>query len=215
MTFISIHSVVIYVVFFGACMRCTRLCSLKLGVTQPRGGRCGAAANWSPRNQRPLRRRSAFILWQGVPLFQGTDSGPRAYLRGGFEPTGGAKTCILCKHSMADDRGISLARAVLTQHAHAVSLPLVKPTAVPIFSADWCVAPMHGGFVVPHVRGAPCWRRLCKKYPPAAVPRRRGSVRGGFGAHAAVCPLCAWKPASQLHDLWARSPMSMTELFVR
>jgi hypothetical protein len=29
--FISIHSVIIYVVFFGACMRCTRLCSLKHG----------------------------------------------------------------------------------------------------------------------------------------------------------------------------------------
>jgi hypothetical protein len=28
-TFISIHSVIIYVVFFGACMRCTRLCPLK------------------------------------------------------------------------------------------------------------------------------------------------------------------------------------------
>jgi hypothetical protein len=32
MTFISIHSVIIYVVFFGACMRCTRLCSLNPGV---------------------------------------------------------------------------------------------------------------------------------------------------------------------------------------
>jgi hypothetical protein len=32
LTFISIHSVIIYVVFFGACMRCTRLCSLKPGV---------------------------------------------------------------------------------------------------------------------------------------------------------------------------------------
>jgi hypothetical protein len=28
-TFISIHSVIIYVVFFGTCMRCTRLCPLK------------------------------------------------------------------------------------------------------------------------------------------------------------------------------------------
>jgi hypothetical protein len=35
MTFISIHSVIIYVVFFGACMRCTRLCPLKPGVTGP------------------------------------------------------------------------------------------------------------------------------------------------------------------------------------
>jgi hypothetical protein len=32
--FISIHSVIIYVVFFGACMRCTRLCPLNLGVTE-------------------------------------------------------------------------------------------------------------------------------------------------------------------------------------
>jgi hypothetical protein len=30
-TFIAIHSVIIYVVFFGACMRCTRLCPLKSG----------------------------------------------------------------------------------------------------------------------------------------------------------------------------------------
>jgi hypothetical protein len=33
-TFISIHSVIIYVVFFGACMRCIRLCSLNPGVTE-------------------------------------------------------------------------------------------------------------------------------------------------------------------------------------
>jgi hypothetical protein len=32
-TFISIHSVIIYVVFFGACMRCTRLSPLNPGVT--------------------------------------------------------------------------------------------------------------------------------------------------------------------------------------
>jgi hypothetical protein len=30
-TFISIHFVIIYVVFFGACMRCTWLCPLKTG----------------------------------------------------------------------------------------------------------------------------------------------------------------------------------------
>jgi hypothetical protein len=29
-----------------------------------------------------------------VPLFQGTDSGPRAHLRGGYEPAGGAKTWL-------------------------------------------------------------------------------------------------------------------------
>jgi hypothetical protein len=39
MTFISIHSVIIYVVFFGACMRCTRLCPLKPGVTHAVLGR--------------------------------------------------------------------------------------------------------------------------------------------------------------------------------
>jgi hypothetical protein len=33
-TFISIHSVIIYVVFFDACMRCTRLCPLNPGVTE-------------------------------------------------------------------------------------------------------------------------------------------------------------------------------------
>jgi hypothetical protein len=33
-TFISIHSCIIYVVFFGACMRCTRLCPLKPEVWQ-------------------------------------------------------------------------------------------------------------------------------------------------------------------------------------
>jgi hypothetical protein len=33
-TFISIHYVIICVVFFGACMRCTRLCPLKPGVLQ-------------------------------------------------------------------------------------------------------------------------------------------------------------------------------------
>jgi hypothetical protein len=33
-TFISIHSFIIYVVFFGACMRCTRLYPLNPGVTE-------------------------------------------------------------------------------------------------------------------------------------------------------------------------------------
>jgi hypothetical protein len=34
MTFISMHSVIICVVFFGAYMRCTRLCPLNSGVTE-------------------------------------------------------------------------------------------------------------------------------------------------------------------------------------
>jgi hypothetical protein len=33
-TFISIHCIIICVVFFGAYMRCTRLCPLNLGVTE-------------------------------------------------------------------------------------------------------------------------------------------------------------------------------------
>jgi hypothetical protein len=39
-TFISIHSVIIYVVFFGACMRCTRFCPLKPGVTEVVSEKC-------------------------------------------------------------------------------------------------------------------------------------------------------------------------------
>jgi hypothetical protein len=41
-TFISIYSVIIYVVFFGACMRCTRLCFFKFGcdkILSPLDGR--------------------------------------------------------------------------------------------------------------------------------------------------------------------------------
>jgi hypothetical protein len=34
MTFISMHSIIICVVFSGACMRCTQLCLLNLGVTK-------------------------------------------------------------------------------------------------------------------------------------------------------------------------------------
>jgi hypothetical protein len=62
---------------------------------------------------------------------------------------------------MTGDRGIFLARVVLTRRAHAVSLLLATPTVVPAFAADWRVAPTHGGLVVPRVRGAPCWPRLC------------------------------------------------------
>jgi hypothetical protein len=34
MTFISVHYVIIYVVYFGACMRCTRFCLLNPGATE-------------------------------------------------------------------------------------------------------------------------------------------------------------------------------------
>jgi hypothetical protein len=37
---------------------------------------------------------------KGVPLSQGTDSGPWAHLRGGCEHVGVAKTCILLSHSV-------------------------------------------------------------------------------------------------------------------
>jgi hypothetical protein len=63
---------------------------------------------------------------------------------------------------MTGDRGIFLARAVLTQRAHAVNLLLVIPTIVHVFAADWCVAPTHGGLVVPRVLGAPCWPAYVK-----------------------------------------------------
>jgi hypothetical protein len=43
-TFISIDSVIIYVVLFGACMRCTRLCPLKPGVEF--GGRIKLVKHW-------------------------------------------------------------------------------------------------------------------------------------------------------------------------
>jgi hypothetical protein len=62
---------------------------------------------------------------------------------------------------MTENQGIFLARDVLTQRAYAVSLLLVTPTVMPIFAADWCVAPMHGGLAVPRMRGAPCWPCLC------------------------------------------------------
>jgi hypothetical protein len=38
--FISIHSVIIYVVFFGACMICTRLCPSNPGVTEVVSEKC-------------------------------------------------------------------------------------------------------------------------------------------------------------------------------
>ena len=39
-TFISIHSIIICVVFFGAYMRCTRLCPLNPGVTEVVSEQC-------------------------------------------------------------------------------------------------------------------------------------------------------------------------------
>jgi hypothetical protein len=62
---------------------------------------------------------------------------------------------------MTEDRGIFLACDILTQRAYAASLLLVTPIVVPVFVADWRVAPTHGSLAVPRVRGAPCWPRLC------------------------------------------------------
>jgi hypothetical protein len=46
-TFISIHSVIIYVVSFGASMRCTRLCPLKPGVTVSDRDKIFTSAFWT------------------------------------------------------------------------------------------------------------------------------------------------------------------------
>jgi hypothetical protein len=107
---------------------------------------------------------------------------------------------------MTGDQGIFLVRDVLTQRAYAVSLLLVTPTVVPVFTADWCVAPTHGSLVVPACVGRPVGPAYVKN-----IFRQR--PRGDVGACAAVCSSRAWKPASQLRDLWVRAPMSATELF--
>jgi hypothetical protein len=39
--------------------------------------------------------RASLLLVRGT-LFQGTDSGPRARLRGGYKPVGGAKAWLMC-----------------------------------------------------------------------------------------------------------------------
>jgi hypothetical protein len=62
-TFISIHSVIIYVVFFGTCMRCTHLCPLNPGVTYlvgPLGDRCSSLLQFNGELDILIRRHS----WQ-------------------------------------------------------------------------------------------------------------------------------------------------------
>jgi hypothetical protein len=49
MTFISMHSVIICVVFSGAYMKCTRLCSLKPGCDSRWGRWRRGAARWEER----------------------------------------------------------------------------------------------------------------------------------------------------------------------
>jgi hypothetical protein len=85
---------------------------------------------------------------------------------------------------MASDRGISLARAVLTQRAHAVNLLLVTSIVVPVFAADWYVAPTHGACV-----GRPVGPAYVKN-----ILRQR--PRGGVGACTVDCSFHEWKPVS-------------------
>jgi hypothetical protein len=110
------------------------------------------------RATRDFSAQRLYLVARGTPISRYRQC-PQAHLKGGCKPAGGAKTYILHKHSMTGDRGIFLARTVLTQHLHAVSLLLVTPTVVPVFAADWRVAPTHGGLAGPRVRGAPCWPR--------------------------------------------------------
>jgi hypothetical protein len=56
-TFISIHSIIIYVIFFGACMRCTRLCPLNPGVTSHL-----CVLPWLSLRQ-CFRRWASFLYW--------------------------------------------------------------------------------------------------------------------------------------------------------
>jgi hypothetical protein len=61
-TFISILSVIIYVVFFGACMRCTQLCSLKSGVTEVVSEEMLTVGRNLDRNGQPLPTYLTLIL---------------------------------------------------------------------------------------------------------------------------------------------------------
>jgi hypothetical protein len=74
--------------------------SLPRGAPSP--APCGGVGCSSPCDQGVSYGCSVFILQKGVPLSRGTDSGPRAHLRGGCESVGGAKPCILRKHSVAE-----------------------------------------------------------------------------------------------------------------
>jgi hypothetical protein len=61
-TFISIHFVIICVVFFGAYMRCTRLCPLNPGVTSARWAQVSARGR-AARAERTRER--AYAKWDG------------------------------------------------------------------------------------------------------------------------------------------------------
>jgi hypothetical protein len=84
-TFISMHSVIIYVVFFGACMRCTRLCSLNPGVTARQlGGSHGSErfailakgrCLFGPSTKGLRSRRSLNLLQKNKLILQGATVG--------------------------------------------------------------------------------------------------------------------------------------------
>jgi hypothetical protein len=101
-SFISIHSVIIRVVFFGACMRCTWLCSLKPSVIARvatlfcQG--CGYARPHlgsvpRPPLTRARRRTRSHVKWDRLQLDPGV---PHGHLGGGplyarEEPRGGPR----------------------------------------------------------------------------------------------------------------------------
>jgi hypothetical protein len=65
-----------------------------------------------------------------VPYFQGTDSGPRAHLRGGCERAGGAKACTLPQHDLIGDWHAVLARLLtrpLSIRLKSCQLPYLSP----------------------------------------------------------------------------------------
>ena len=70
-----------------------------------------------------------FILQKGIPLSQGKDSGPRAHLRGGFEPVGGAKIYTLRSHSMTRAKICQLATGHTNRRAGFHGQPTHGPHA--------------------------------------------------------------------------------------
>jgi hypothetical protein len=79
-TFISIHSVIIYVIFFGTCMRCTRICPLKSGVIQgkKRKGATSAISTTSKvKKVKVLTQRPRHVEMAIVPkVTEGPSSAP-------------------------------------------------------------------------------------------------------------------------------------------
>jgi hypothetical protein len=124
-----------------------------------------------------------FILQKGIPLSQGKDSGPRAHLRGGFEPVGGAKIYTLRSHSMTRAKICQLATGHTNRRAGFHGQPTHGPhawrfshaphawgalLALPMLRissgggpeatwerARWFASPAHGGQCLSHVTRGP------------------------------------------------------------